>query len=177
MGDQRDAAGPEARVFRCAGDLLAKLGRELAMNGRGVHADFFEHPAMHHAHHAAAALGARMVGALPGLANKPPRRVGALWQATGQVVFNGLEGCADPIAQGFKPGARGVLAGRNEAFVGHDQSYSLNRQFRGCRMAFSVSRSKGRNIGRDAYRCAVAMEPVLAIIRSKPRAWGNDLFA
>ena len=62
MGDQRDAGGPEARVLLGAGHLLAELGRELAVHGRGVDADLLEDAAMHHRHDAAAALA---VVALP----------------------------------------------------------------------------------------------------------------
>ena len=55
MRDQRDARGPEARIVVGAGNLLAEFRRELAVHGRAVHADLFEHAAVHHRHHAAAA--------------------------------------------------------------------------------------------------------------------------
>jgi hypothetical protein len=81
------------------------------MDGGGVHSDLLEHSAMHHAHDAAATLGARMIGALPGLAGKTPRRIAALRQPAGQVVFKLLKGRTDAVAQGFKPGACSVLDG------------------------------------------------------------------
>mgnify|MGYP003346976568 CR=1 FL=1 len=54
MGDQADAAGPEARVFARAFHLLGEVGREGAEHRGGVHADLFEQAATHHAHDAAA---------------------------------------------------------------------------------------------------------------------------
>ena len=65
VGDQRDAGGPEARVFLGARNLPAELRRELAVDGRDMHADLFEDAAVHHRHDAAAARRAAVVGALP----------------------------------------------------------------------------------------------------------------
>ena len=45
MRDERDAGRPEARIVLGAGDLLAELGRELAVHGRGVDAGLLEHAA------------------------------------------------------------------------------------------------------------------------------------
>src|SRR6266852_443325 len=71
MGDQRDAARPEARVFGGAGDLAAELGRELTEDGRDVDADFLEDLTLHHGHDAtAAAITVALGGALPRLARE-----------------------------------------------------------------------------------------------------------
>ena len=55
MRDQRNAGGPEARIFGGAGNFLAEFRRELAVHGRAMHADFLEYAAVHHRHDAAAA--------------------------------------------------------------------------------------------------------------------------
>src|SRR5690606_32932106 len=67
VGDQRYARGPEAGVFRCAGDLGAELRRELAVHRRGVDADLLEDPPAHEAHDAATAIAASVVRAPPRL--------------------------------------------------------------------------------------------------------------
>ncbi len=63
VGDQGDAAGPEAAVVFGAGNLLGEVGRELAVDGGDVDADLFEDPAAHDRHDTAAAARA-----FPGLA-------------------------------------------------------------------------------------------------------------
>src|SRR5690606_39527412 len=93
MRHQGYARSPEAAVLGSAGDLLAELGRELAMDGRDVHTDLLEDAAAHDAHHPAAA--ARPV---PGLALEATGRPTA--QGTGQFVIELLEGGADAVAQG-----------------------------------------------------------------------------
>ena len=64
MDDQRDAARPEARVLLGAGDLLAELGREFAVDGGDVDAGLLEDAAMHDGHDAAAAVAACLVASL-----------------------------------------------------------------------------------------------------------------
>ncbi len=87
MGNERNARGPEIRVFLGAGNLLAELRRELAVDGRGVNADFLEHAAMHQAHRPATALGAGMIGALPGCADKRRRRFIAVRRRRRQIAL------------------------------------------------------------------------------------------
>ena len=76
VGDERDAARPEARVLLGAGNVLAELGRELAVDGGDVDADLLEDAAVHLRHDAAAAVGAAMVGALPRRPARSGRRAG-----------------------------------------------------------------------------------------------------
>ena len=66
--------GPEARILGGARDLRAEVRAELAPDGRDVDADLLEHPAVHHAHHAAAAVAAILGRALPWRALEPPGR-------------------------------------------------------------------------------------------------------
>ena len=84
---------PEARVFLGPGDLLAELGRELAMHGGRVDARLLENLAVQHGHDAAAAIRP-----LPGLA----REAGA--------ALDLLECGADPVAQLLEPLAGGSFA-------------------------------------------------------------------
>ena len=73
VGDQRYAAGPEARVFFGTRDLAAKLRRKLAIDLRDMNPDFLEHPARHQRHGAAAQIFC--VAALPRCALKTTRRL------------------------------------------------------------------------------------------------------
>ena len=106
VGDQRDAARPEARILVGAGDLLAELRRELAEDGGGVDADLLEDTAVHHRHDAAAAMIAVALPGAPLEAAGRPRGLG-----TGQIVLEPLQRRADAVAQGLEPGARLVLPG------------------------------------------------------------------
>ena len=74
MGDDRDAAGPEARILVGAGNLATELRREGAVHGGNVDAGLLEDAAAQHAHLAAAAGRAGMVGALPRLQREARRR-------------------------------------------------------------------------------------------------------
>jgi len=105
VGDQRDAGGPEARVFLGALDTgLERLG-ELAEHGGGVDADLFENAASHHAHDAAAAGFAGRIGALPGRAGESSGRAERELHSRRQVVLDFFKCRADVVAEGFKPGA------------------------------------------------------------------------
>ena len=73
VGNERNARGPEAGVFRCAGNLRAEFGGELTIHGRRVDADLLEDAPAHHAHEPAATIAARMVAAPPLLARKAAR--------------------------------------------------------------------------------------------------------
>src|SRR6186997_2678019 len=110
MRDQRDAGRPETWVLFGSGDFLAEFRREFAVYGRAMHADFLEHAAMHHRHHAAAAWCAAMVSALPGRADKAARRAVGERSIRRQRIFQALERRADIVAQCFEPGARLALA-------------------------------------------------------------------
>ena len=104
---------PEAQKrgsFVGARDLLAEFRREFAVHGRAMHADFLEHAAVHHRHHAAAAGRAAMVGALPGRADEAARRAVGKRGIRRQGIFQGLKRGADIVAQCLEPGARLGLA-------------------------------------------------------------------
>src|SRR5437764_12626039 len=99
--DEADPAGEKARILLCAGSTLGKFGRELAADGRDVHADLFEHFPGHLPADPAAAGPAAHVGTLP-------RCIDETGVAAG-LAFDLLECGADAIAQGFEPIARGLL--------------------------------------------------------------------
>jgi hypothetical protein len=88
-------------ILAGAGNLGAELGRELAKDGRAVDADLLEDAARHHAHDAAAAVGAGVVGAHPGLAAEAACRLGG----AGELVLQRLEAGADVVAQRLEPAA------------------------------------------------------------------------
>ena len=67
------------------GNLAAELRRELAVDGRGVHADLLEDAPVHHRHDAAAAR----LGTMPLLALEPARL--AIRQRTRQLVLERFE--------------------------------------------------------------------------------------
>src|ERR671927_531260 len=54
VGDERDAARPEAGILGRTRDVARELGRELAPDGRDVDANLLEHAAAHQADDAAA---------------------------------------------------------------------------------------------------------------------------
>ena len=90
MGDERDAARPESRVFGGAGDVTAELLLELAEDGRHVDAHLFEHAAVHDRHDPAAAAPATFAPALPALALEPARR--PVRSGAGERILQRLEG-------------------------------------------------------------------------------------
>ena len=116
MGDQRDAARPEARVVLGAGDLLAEFGREFAVDGRDVDADLLEDAAVQHRHDATAAVAdSSRRAAVQGVLTKRPAAVASERRAGRQIVLDRLEGGENPVAQLAEPrrGARlSSLAGR-----------------------------------------------------------------
>ena len=94
MGDERNAGRPEARVVLGAGDLLAELRRELAMDGRGVNARLLEHAALDETHHAAAARSAAVILAVPRRAHEAAGRTIACRSVGRQIRLELLEGGA-----------------------------------------------------------------------------------
>ncbi len=114
MGDEGNAACPEARVLVGARDLLGEFRREGAIDGRSVAADLLEHAAMHERHDAAAAVGAAVVLARPG---GPLEAAGLLPFAAGHafgVILDSFEaGTNQPLKLG-EPGARAILPGLAE---------------------------------------------------------------
>ena len=106
MRDQRNAGGPETRVLLGTRYFLAEFRREFAVHGRAMHADFLEHAAMHHRHHAAAAGRTSMVGTLPGRADEAARRAFGEGGIRRQGAFQALECGANIVAQCLEPGAR-----------------------------------------------------------------------
>src|ERR1700722_5383474 len=96
MRDERDAARPEARVFRSAGDFRTEFGGEFAEHGRDVDPDLLKDTAFHQRDRAAAAR-LIAVGALP-VAAREPRRRGA-----GEIILDRFEFGANAIAQRGEP--------------------------------------------------------------------------
>ncbi len=93
---------PEAQNCGCSsapGICLRNSGANSPMHGRGVHADLLEHAAVHHAHDAAAARRAGMIGPLPRRALEAPRGTVRQRGARRQIVLELLEGGADAVAQ------------------------------------------------------------------------------
>ena len=117
--DQADAAGPEARILRRAGDLRAELRAELAPHGGDVDADLLEHPPAHHAHHAAAAVARRPRSAAPG---------GAL-EAAGRAIGQGI-----------------VASSSIASNAAHSRSRSASNQARARRAALHAARHAGRQV-------------------------------
>src|SRR5690606_9685724 len=99
MGDQRDAGSPEGRILLGAGDLLAELGREFAMDRGCMDADLFEDAPVHEGHYPSPA---RTLVALPRGALKTSRR--ARGQGAAHFVLDLLEGSADAVAKLLEPG-------------------------------------------------------------------------
>ena len=97
MGDERDAARPEARILRGARDLVAQLGREFARYGRDVNPDLLENlPAQDRNRPAASSRP------LPVLAIETARRP-SLGACAGEFVLDRLELGADAVAELGKP--------------------------------------------------------------------------
>src|SRR5690606_16623811 len=74
------------------------------VDGRDVDSDLLEHAAVHDRHHAAAAVAAAMVDALPGRAHESSRWPVGQRSPGGEVVFHRLEGGGDAVAQVGEPG-------------------------------------------------------------------------
>ena len=103
VGDQADAGGPESRVLGRAGHAGAHLGAELAGDDGDVHADFFEHAAVHQPDGAAAFEA----GPLPWRPFETAGRAIAAQHAA--LILDGFERGTQPVAQAGEP-LRGVLA-------------------------------------------------------------------
>ena len=111
VGDQRDAAGPEARVFGGAGNLCGEFRREGSEDGGGVDAGLLEDPALEDRHPPAAAGRAGMVSALPGGELRPAGRSGLGKEGAGAIVLQLFEGGEDAVLQFGKPAGGFGLAG------------------------------------------------------------------
>ena len=110
VGDQRNARRPEPRILGGAGNLRAKLRRELAVHGGHVHADLLEHAPLHHRHHAAAAGRAAMIAAAPRRAHETASSLFAHARVRRQRILDRFERRADVVAQSFEPRAGAGLA-------------------------------------------------------------------
>ncbi len=105
MGDEGDAARPEARVLLGARNLLGEFRGKGAVHGRGVAADLLEHAAGHQRHDAAAALSPVLLGAGPrGLHEAAGGFARAAGKAFG-LVLDPLERRANLVAQMLEPEA------------------------------------------------------------------------
>src|SRR5215218_8548932 len=101
--DERDAAGPEARILLGARDLAAEFWREFSMHRRDMHAHLLEHAAAHHGHDASAAGSADMILALPGRPLEPTGLGSLRGEGSRHLILQGLERGADPVAQQCEP--------------------------------------------------------------------------
>ena len=104
MGNQRDARGPEARIFIRTGYLLTEFLGKFAMDGGGVNPDLLEDPAMHDGHDPAAAIA---FVALPWRLYETARR--PVGERAFQIVLELLETGANLVAQFGKPRGGGCL--------------------------------------------------------------------
>src|SRR5665213_177926 len=87
-----------------------------------MHTDFLEQPAAHHAHHAAALIGAiRAFRALPWRALEFPRR--AWIKRVRCLVFERFERSHDAVAQGFEPASCACFLGVE---IGHGNAGNLS---------------------------------------------------
>src|SRR3990172_12223765 len=117
MGDEGDAARPEAWVVLGARNLLGEFRGKSSVHGRGVAADLLEHAAGHQRHDAAAAVLAALLGAGPrGLHEAGGSFPRAAGKALGLVLYL-FEACANLVAQMLEPEAgarvsRGAGGGR-----------------------------------------------------------------
>ena len=118
--DQADAAGPEARVLRGAGDLAAELRAELAPHGGDVHADLLEHRAR--------------------ASRSSPRR--RRLRASG--VGRGPRG-ADEAARPAEPG--GVVRARASSSIASNAAHSRSRRSSNQARAASCSLACGGGAG------------------------------
>ena len=96
------------RVVGGAGHLRPEFGGKFAVHRRAMHADLLEQPSAHHAHHAATAGLAAMVGALPGGSHEASCIVGI--ERGRRFIFQLLERQAKIVAQGLEPGPGARLA-------------------------------------------------------------------
>ena len=65
VGDEADPGGEKARVVLCAVDACREFGREAAADGRDVHPDLLEDPAVHLPADAAASGLSVRIDAIP----------------------------------------------------------------------------------------------------------------
>ncbi len=92
--DQADAAGPEARVLGCTGDLGTKFGGELPPDRGDIDPDLLENPPLHDAHHPAASVRAILGGPAPCRLLEASRL-----SRPSRLLLDRIEGRAQPVAQ------------------------------------------------------------------------------
>ena len=148
MGDEADAARPEAPVLGRARNLRREIGAEFAPNGGDVHPHLLEDAPAHDPHFAAAApvvapvvarSGAAFLRAAPGCGLEAAGRgIGAI-----VLVLDGLEGSADSRAQRLEPGAGGLLQGVMGKHLDH--AAALWRRRRLLSMAMAMGGGGVRN--------------------------------
>ncbi|CAH2599395.1 protein of unknown function [Rhodovastum atsumiense] len=107
VGNQADAAGPEARILGGTGDPGREFRREVAEHGGDVDAHFLEDAAAHDAHHPATAAACILGRALPGGALEAPGRT----IRTFLCVLDRFEAGAKRVAQALEPNAGSLLQG------------------------------------------------------------------
>src|SRR5262245_39471327 len=113
MRDERDAAGPKARIVRRSWNFLAELGREFPRNRRNVDPDLFEDSPAQDRNRPATAARALPLGAL-----EAGRRA---WRSlAGQFVLDRLEFGTQSVAQFGEPRLRaGAAPGIGREFGGY----------------------------------------------------------
>src|SRR5207248_8188851 len=92
-------------------DLVAELGRELAVDRGDVHPDLLEDTAMHHRHYAAAAIATARVLALPGGPDESPGSMAGKRRFAGELILEPLECAENAITEIGEPGGGPCLAG------------------------------------------------------------------
>lgn len=97
MADQADPGGEEPGILRRAGHRPGVVGRKRSVDGRDMHPDLLEQPAVHHPHDAPAACLA-----FPRRPHEPPRLPRK--QISGRRILQRLEGRMDTVAQMLEPG-------------------------------------------------------------------------
>src|SRR5690606_36321558 len=147
MRDQRNAAGPIARVFLGSWNLLAEFRRELAMDRRDMHADLFEDAAMHDRHDAAAALAVIL---LPGRADEASGL--AIRKRPLQFIFKLFVACADAIAQFLEPGLSRLLLLFDVCRDNGRNLFALHSRVLPARSG-GVRRSRATKVGAHPEKC------------------------
>src|SRR5215470_14622511 len=117
VSDEREPARPEARIRRGTRNVVAKLGRELAVDGRYVHPNFLKDTPAHDRDRPTAATLTIPLGALEAAG------CSLFGMLLGVFVLDRLKHYADPVAQlrepGLYPGAADAIGGKGGGTVAH----------------------------------------------------------